>query len=233
MKRKTHEQFLKEAFSINPNIKFLSKYILSNKKIFAECLICNYKWKAFPNDILQGRSNCPDCSGQAKLTHRRFIKKAFKIHGNEFKYLTKCTGGKNKIKIKHKVCGYEFWRTPNNHLKGQYCLKCQCYNSKGERRIRKFLKENKISFKEQKRFKDCRNKLPLPFDFYVFINKRKILIEYDGTHHFGIGKYANKSVIENDLIKNNYAIKNNIKLIRIPYTKLKLIEEILLKELYP
>lgn len=63
-----------------------------------------------------------------------------------------------------------------------------------------------------------------------------ICIEYDGGQHFKEvkhfgGKAGFEQRKENDKIKTQYCIDNNIKLIRIPYTEFKNIEEILEKEL--
>ena len=45
-----------------------------------------------------------------------------------------------------------------------------------------FLSENNIRFESQKTFNSCRNKKPLPFDFYL--HDYHSLIEYDGEQHF-------------------------------------------------
>lgn len=52
------------------------------------------------------------------------------------------------------------------------------------------------------------------------------LIEYDGIQHFEKNCFGKKDedfdiLKKYDKIKEKYCIKNNIKLIRIPYTKLK------------
>lgn len=83
-----------------------------------------------------------------------------------------------------------------------------------------FLIKNKIIFEKQKRFKDCRYKKPLPFDFYI--KNINLCIEVDGQMHtnsidfFG-GDASLKSIQKRDNIKNDYCLKNNIKLLRIPY----------------
>ena len=41
---------------------------------------------------------------------------------------------------------------------------------------------NNINYIREKRFKDCKNIKPLPFDFYL--PEKNICIEYDGEHHF-------------------------------------------------
>ena len=69
-------------------------------------------------------------------------------------------------------------------------------------------------------------KILYQFDFYL--PDKNILIEYDGSQHFDkTSKFYSKDLIQTDKIKNEYCSKNNIHLIRIPYTKFNQIEEIL------
>ena len=77
----------------------------------------------------------------------------------------------------------------NNHhhhiQKKQGCKKCN--ESKGEKEISSILSENKLTFTRQKRFKDCRNINPLPFDFYL--PEKNICVEFDGEQHFMVKKH--------------------------------------------
>ena len=95
-----------------------------------------------------------------------------------------------------------------------------------------------ILFEKQKRFSDCRDKNPLPFDFYL--PEYNMCIEYDGRQHFepvnfGGGLQETKDNFQltnrHDKIKTQYCIDNNIKLLRIPYTELKNITTILKENL--
>lgn len=102
--------------------------------------------------------------------------------------------------------------------------------SSGESIIEKFLQKNDITYVSQKRFKDCRNNKPLPFDFYL--SDKNICIEFDGIQHYevieyfgGINRYVNQK--KNDSIKDIYCQEKNIKLIRIPYWDIKKIDNIL------
>ncbi len=101
-------------------------------------------------------------------------------------------------------------------IKSCGCLK----ESNGEYYIRVFLESCNIDFIQQYKFSDCRNKLPLPFDFYL--PQQNICIEYDGQQHFEVvdffgGKNGFEYRKNNDRIKNNYCKSHNIKLLRIPY----------------
>ena len=119
--------------------------------------------------------------------------------------------------------------------KTQICPMCSGNISKGEYKIREYLNNNKISFKSEYSFADCRNILPLPFDFYLY--NKGILIEFQGKMHYepvkyfgGEKKYKQRKI--NDKIKYDYCKDNkDLKLIQIPYWDYHNIETILNKEL--
>lgn len=103
-------------------------------------------------------------------------------------------------------------------LRNGTSLSCGAHNniSKGNEKIKNILKNNNIIFEIEKCFSDCVDKKPLPFDFYV---ENKYLIEYDGIQHYDIKtKYDYEYTHRHDLIKSEWCKKNNIPLIRIPYT---------------
>jgi len=109
-----------------------------------------------------------------------------------------------------------------NLLQG-FTHSCGCgeHDSVGENLIKNILNDNNITYIYNHRFGDCRNILPLPFDFYL--PTYNTCIEYDGIQHFqpieyfGGEKEFNRRKV-NDDIKTQYCIKNNIQLIRLPYT---------------
>ena len=115
-------------------------------------------------------------------------------------------------------CGNVFTTSFTNYSKHNVntCFSCSCKESSGEQRIRKFLESVNILFEQEKRFDDCRDIKPLPFDFYI--PKKNLIIEFDGIHHFketGFGNY--KITKMHDDIKNQYCKDNDIDLLRIPY----------------
>lgn len=129
----------------------------------------------------------------------------------------------------HEKFKMDYYNIINLH---QTCPKCSF--SKGENKICEYLKTNDIDFEEQHRFKDCKYRKSLPFDFYI--PSLNIAIEYDGKQHFEVvpfSKDKSKNIEnfercqQNDRIKNKYCKDNNIKLIRIPYTDFDNIEKIL------
>jgi very-short-patch-repair endonuclease len=99
--------------------------------------------------------------------------------------------------------------------------------SKGENKISKILDEKNVKFIREKRFKDCRDKLPLPFDFYL--PEYNTCIEYDGTQHYYEIKHWNdlNYVKKHDKMKNDYCEEQEINLLRIKYNNNKIEKTIL------
>lgn len=97
------------------------------------------------------------------------------------------------------------------------CPKCVNKRSSGELIIEEYLKTNKYNYVTQKRFDDCRDNKPLPFDFYL--PNYNIIIEFDGQYHYFPIYNENdlKKTQYHDKIKNKYCEDKGIKLIRIPY----------------
>lgn len=120
-------------------------------------------------------------------------------------------------------------------LRKTFCSKCH-KNSSGEILITNLLTENNIQFFTEYAAPGCINNetnAPLRFDFYL--PDYNTMIEYDGEQHFIPVKMwgGEEGLIKRqqlDNIKNNFCKKNNINLIRIPYTQLKNLE---FKDLMP
>ena len=88
--------------------------------------------------------------------------------------------------------------------------------SYGEKLIMDSLIKRDIKFKYDNSLKDCK----LRFDFYL--PEHNICIEYDGIQHFKpVEKFGGKEEFEKmkirDQIKNEWCLKNRIKLIRFSY----------------
>lgn len=134
-------------------------------------------------------------------------------------------GEKNKWKCRCNLCGNEEVYINTSNLYRQETCGCQL-ESKGVRKIKDILLNHNISFIQEKRYSDLifnDTKYQARFDFYV---DDSYIIEYDGIQHFksGNGQFDNKEKFQktqdHDKIKNEYCFKNNIPIIRIPYTEL-------------
>jgi len=212
------EQFIEKAKNIKPNYDY-SKVDYTNSKTKVK-IICDkgHEFEIRPHNLFSGQI-CSKRSRKPRHTTEEWILEAKKIKPNYDYNKVDYINSKTKVKI---ICnkGHEFRIRPTSLTSGSGCAKCA--SSKGEEAIREFLKSNIVEFSEQKRFKGCKNKKSLPFDFYL--PHLKTCIEFDGEQHFRpIGYFGGIEAFEqnkiNDFIKDTYCINNNINLIRIAYNE--------------
>jgi len=242
------DEFIQKAKEIHGNKYDYSKvqYKNFNSKIVVVCPI-HGEIMIPAGRFLKSKVGCPKCGydtrfGRNAKTIESFIKDARDIHGDKYDYskvIYKNSGVKVEI-----ICSLHgiFLQSPRNHLSGNGCSKCR--NSKGEIKIKDWLSKNNIEHECQKTFNDCINNSThrrLPFDFYL--PKYNLIIEFDGKQHFkeGIGGHVNKHQITqkdydyhfaHDTVKNKYCVSRKINLLRIPYYKLRKVEQILKENIY-
>lgn len=110
-----------------------------------------------------------------------------------------------------------------NALKTGNTKSCGCIKSFGEEKISSLLLQHNIPFEKEKIFSTCINsqtQYPYRFDFFV---NNQYIIEYDGKQHYqnyswGSNTYSKLEAQRKDNEKNLFCFKNNIPIIRIPYT---------------
>ncbi len=107
-------------------------------------------------------------------------------------------------------------------LKTGQSKSCGCLgNSVGEELIKEILEQAQIPFKQEVTFTDLVDKNPLRYDFAIYSrsdNKLIGLIEYDGRQHTdSTSQWHNETLVRHDKMKNEYALRNHIPLLRIDY----------------
>jgi len=237
---KSTEDFIRDAKKVHGDKYDYSEvdYKGGNKKV---TIICpkHGPFRPTAQSHLNG-IKCRKCSSEELSVKKTksledFIEDARKVHGDKYDYSNVDYKNSNtNINIICKKHDFEFPQTPANHLKGNGCPICA--ESKGEKYVANILNNRNITYVRQKRFKDCKGFCKtLSFDFYL--PDYNILIEYDGRQHFEpINKWGGNDSLKKqqmyDTIKNEYAKRNNIKLIRIPYTlPLKDVYDLLTREI--
>lgn len=162
---------------------------------------------------------CPECKRLENI--EIFKQKSNIIHNNYYNY--------DKVNFKYKTdkviinCPEhgDFEQTAHSHENLKHGCPI-CSKSKGELKIRKILEDSGLIVEYQKRFDNCRNIYPLPFDFYI--SELNTCIEFDGRQHYEVvdrfgGEESLKYTQYNDNIKTEYCNSNNITLIRIKYNE--------------
>ena len=126
MARLTQEQFEKKVYDlVKDEYKVEGTYTGASNKVSIRHNICNTVHEYAPNNFYHG-TRCSYCriKNQTK-THEWFVEKLKESKGTEYEVLSKYKKAKEKVKVKHTVCGYEWESTPDNMLRRKSgCPKC-------------------------------------------------------------------------------------------------------------
>lgn len=219
--KRTKEYYIDELKQINPQIELIGEFKNMTTHALHRCKVHDYCWNVVPNSIVSG-TGCPICGIEKRTLNRtkkpEDFEKQLNLINTDIICLEKYHNAGTKIQVKCLKCN-NVWKTlPFNLLKGSGCPNCN--KSNGENIISDWLKNNNIDFIPQKKFKKCKDKRLLPFDFYL--PTYNMAIEYDGEQHykpidwFG-GESGFEYIKKHDQIKTQYCKDNGIKLLRISY----------------
>jgi hypothetical protein len=226
----------------------------SNQKLWWICPECgNDNWFVEQSSRINAKIKCPICSGRSP-TKENNLASIYPYLIDDWDYeLNKKLPNEYMPHSGKKVhwicnqCGRKWEASIDSRSKGSGCSLCG--SSGGAKIIYHWLTNNNYYFDyDIKKFNDLigPNGGKLRYDFIIYENYNKseikALIEFDGIQHDEYRKYFHKTENEfeisktRDIIKNEYASKNNYKLIRIKYrdvdkNDINKIEEILSKEL--
>jgi hypothetical protein len=195
----------------------------SHKKVIFDCHECFHEYIAMPSNITRTLvNNCPFCKNQKLCTSdscNNCYLKSFASHDSK-----KWWSPKNNTKprdtflrthkILHFLCenSHEFIGVGYSISRGSGCPLCK---NKSEASMLEYLKHFFPDVIYQKKFEWCKNKIYLPFDFYI--PSKNVIIELDGDQHFvQVGKWKSPEIQQKrDRYKEDCATKNSIKIIRV------------------
>jgi hypothetical protein len=223
----SQEDFLIKAQQANPNTEILEPYVNYDTKIKCRCKIHNIIYYKSPGNILSNKG-CKKCWADKNRLYifksdEEFKNEMYKINP-KIEIISKYNDYNDEINCRCGVCKNEWVTTPQKLLFDKsHCPKCKMY--KGEFKIGNLLDNWGYEYITQYRISDCKDILPLPFDFYI--PKFNILIEYDGILHFKpqrLSKMSKNSaqkayeiIVKHDYIKDIFCKNNNLPLTRISY----------------
>lgn len=172
-------------------------------------------------------NHCPKCARALVASKMSKSIEQFRAEATEFhkglyiyddaEYITVST----KLKIFCTTCQSHFMQTPNSHLRGKGCPRCcVAWISKAETAVAAMLDAEQIEYEREWRHPECRDKLPLPFDFKI----GNVLIEIDGRQHSErVNHFHDACTLEErqrkDAIKDQWAEKNGYELHRVRYLR--------------
>lgn len=222
-----------------------SSYQSRRKSVSLKHLMCGHEYNIIARVFINGGGRCPKCYPKRNFsvdnistrfipkTTDQFKKEVESLYGKEYEVLTDYVKSEVPLKMKHAIetCGYEYMITPKRFKEGHTCIKCRerertTNNSKGSQMVENVLIELGIPYEREVRFKECRHKQPLPFDFAITNEKGEpiLLIEYDGEQHFmpvkyfgGMKRFVRQ--LRHDRIKSTFSKENNLPLLRVSYNQ--------------
>lgn len=233
---------------INPGFYDFSKVLESftgmNNKIE---VICPIHGSFFPQagNFLNGHG-CKLCSNiqngiNKSLGKDRFIERSIEVWGKDRWNYNKVNYVNQNIEIElycnlHRIY---YWQLPVTHLQGFCgCPKCKP-TSLGENIILKYLLDNNINYIAQKTVDVIKVCSRSSVDFSININNQEYWIEFNGQQHYLYsGMFHNQSYqnfinqVNRDKAVREYALKNNIHFLEIPFLDIDRIPEILDAFLY-
>lgn len=211
--------------------ELMSDYINANTNIIVKCPKGHIYETIFGN--FKSGHRCAICRKCAKYTYKQ-VKEEIEKEG--YKLMSTEYTGANDINLTL-ICskGHSFVTSFSKFLQGIRCPKC--YESKGEREVRKVLSNLGIEFEAQKKFDDLKGTRDgkLSYDFYI--KQYNVLIEFQGAYHDGTVSNCmqNEKELErqreHDRRKRQYALDNGYDLLEIWYYDIKNTENIIKQHL--
>lgn len=211
------------------NEKYIKSLTFGNKtRLYIKCNKCNSSILRVAYNIIIGQANCGVCANKVII---KGINDVATTHPNIVNFLVDkevanklSYGNHKKVKVKCPLCGMKQKNLyPLSVVVENFsCEFCSDKRPYPERILSTILQSSKLEYEYQKRFKwslnflSDNNKLSgdKVYDFYI--PSLNIIIETHGGQHYkksGFSSYGGRSLeeeIENDEIKKNLALKNNI-----------------------
>lgn len=197
----------------------------STKKVWWLCPKYKHSYQNVVAYRTNMKSGCPYCSNNKVLKGFNDLQSANSHVASQWDYeknapitpdmVTRCSTRKFWWKCEN---GHSWQVDVDHRTRGHECP--YCLGSKGERLLYLLLKKRQISYKGEYRIVDEYRIKYFPYDIYCDVER--VLIEYDGVQHFEeksffTKEYSFKERIRRDNLKNDYAFKHMLPLLRIPY----------------
>ena len=240
-KRLTEDDIRARISARSDSIWVGGEYKNQDSELILRCS-CGNEFTASCQLIFYGSTflKCPTCSSRLRSSYQRLslsdIANYASDHGVEL--LSTEYSNAHDALVFQCSCGRQFKRTWNDFYskKGYRCPRCTKHTSKGEWAIEQYLTKRGIFYEAQKRFPDCVDQRPLPFDFYI--PSANICVEFDGEQHyrevaFGTSRRHFETQRAHDKVKDDYCKSKGITLVRIPYYNIEFADIILESMLIP
>lgn len=177
--RSSHIPKTEEVFKSEMPLGYilLSPYVNAKTKVFIRHEGCGYEWWTNPSTLRKGHG-CPRCANNLKKSTSEF-----QLEVRDYEILGVYNGNKEKIRVRHKLCGYEWETRPNDLLSGYGCPRCAHINSKAEKEMVEYIR---VIYDGPIVENDRTVIGPLELDIYL--PDIGVAFEYDGLYWHSEGK---------------------------------------------
>ena len=209
----------------------------SGKKIWWKCSVADdHEWQASPAARSSG-NGCACCRGYKvvlsnclAVSHPELVKEWSVKNGDLTPYMVAVCSRR----IVWWICGKGHgWQAKIAERTNNRTNCPICNESKGEKAIAEVLTKNNFKFVRQAKYRTCKNKFMLPFDFVVETEVGSKAVEYQGQQHYEAMRFGGKNnidkfekTIKNDTIKAAWCKEQNMPLLIIPYWEFRNVEKI-------
>lgn len=142
-KKLSQDEFNERVEEItNAEYKVLGTFKNTRSNIDILHKVCDKSHGYTAKNFLYNNARCPYCAKEKirlhlRLTHKEFVDKVKKIHGDDYKVLGKYTSSNEKIKVRHNICGHTWEPIANDLLSGSGCNKCSNNQLKTQKEFEK------------------------------------------------------------------------------------------------
>ena len=209
----------------------------AGRKITVRHKTCGHVYRKSLMEFIAGQ-RCPKCKGKSLREHfslgiDRVRQDTEEMTGGEYSFVDdEYHNTKTKHRFRHNTCGTVFEKKYEKFKEGQRCPACtrKGMESVASRYVRDIFDHLGVTYEREKRFSDCINPETghvLPFDYYL--PEINTLIEVDGEQHErdSFSKFETPTTMERDALKDEYAKRTGITLLRIPAKEWERLPEIL------
>ena len=217
-RRKSHDNYVRDVYKLNPNIEVVGTYINSTTKITHKCLIDGYEWDALPNNILAGKK-CPVCTHQKIGNPPEYINSIWSSEYREYfsSYMTEeqmkiyMPHTSYKVNVQCPDCKNNKMISPDSLLRAGLGCICSDGQSYPNKFMYNFFNQLKIDY-----IPEYSPDWSIGKRYDIYIPSLNCIVENHGKQHYigGFECFGGRTLdeeIKNDKDKQFLAKKNNVK----------------------
>lgn len=214
--REIHNK-LKEEFVLNfienKNYEIISGNYENEDSLFIlKCKDCGNIVKTTYKNLKQQKKGCSACQyNKMRKDDETFKKEVKEKYNGNIESLEPYKGVNNKIKVKCNICNNEWYTTPdsliNKNIGCHICSKGVSYPNKFMKNLLLLFKDVIWEIEEEKQLNKINKNWTFGKHKFDFLINGKTVIEMDGGLH--------KNYLEIDKLKDDFAEKNGLEVIRI------------------